>query len=69
VGSHIPGIFLRVGLASREILVMESGEVASVISQVTSLVDESQGVSLEVRSIKELQLVWRGFYKSDTPSS
>ena len=37
-----------------EVLMMESGEVVGVTSQVTALVNKSKDVSLEVRPIKEL---------------
>lgn len=42
-----------------EVLLVESGEVVDVISQVATLVNEYKDVSLEVVPIKELQLVWR----------
>ena len=42
-----------------EVLLVESGEVVNITSQVVTLVDKSRDVSLEVRPIKELQLVWR----------
>jgi len=40
-------------------LLVESGEVVNIISQVATLIDKSLDVSLEVHPIKELQLVWR----------
>ena len=42
-----------------EVPLVESGEVVDVISQVATLVNENQDVSLEVVPVKELQLVWR----------
>jgi len=43
----------------REVLLVESVEVVNIIGQMTTLVNEGQDVSLEVRPIKKLQLVWR----------
>jgi hypothetical protein len=41
------------------VLLVESGEVVNIIGQMATLFDKSQDVSLEVRPIKELQLVWK----------
>lgn len=38
---------------------MESREVVNIISQVATAVDKGREVSLKVRPIKELYLIWR----------
>lgn len=53
-GLHVPGVLLRVRLMFCEVLLVESGEIVNVISQVATLVNEGQNVSLEVCPIKEL---------------
>ena len=51
---HAPGIFLRVGLAFCEVLLVESGEVVNIIGQMATPVNEREYVFLEVAPVKEL---------------
>jgi len=53
-GLYVPGVLLRVRPMFCEVLLVESGEIVNVISQVATLVNEGQNVSLEVCPIKEL---------------
>lgn len=48
---------------------VESGEIFCIIGQVTTLANESQDVSLEVRQIEKLQLVWRDPVSLTHPSA